>query len=84
MKPEGSSPCSQQPTLFVLNQINPVHVFQNDILKIPFNIIFYLCLGLPSGLFPSGLPIKILYAAILSARPSCLILLDMIAGINIY
>ena len=34
--------------------------------------------------FPSGFPTKILYAVILAARPSCLILLEMITGINIY
>jgi hypothetical protein len=31
-------------------------------LKIHFNIISHLCLGLPSGRLPSGLPTKILYA----------------------
>jgi len=66
----------------LLNQINPVRVFQNDILRIQFNIIFHLCLGLPSGLLPSGFPTKILYTALLAARPSSLILLDMITGIN--
>ena len=34
-------------------------------LKINFNIILHLSLGLPSGLFPLGFPTKILYATLL-------------------
>jgi hypothetical protein len=41
----------------------------------------HLCLGLPSGLFPSGFPTNILYAvpaAIHATCPTHLILLDLI------
>jgi hypothetical protein len=39
-----------------------------------------LCLGLPSGLFPSGFPANILYAFLYSIRATCpahLILIDL-------
>jgi hypothetical protein len=51
-------------------------------LKIYINIVQHLCLGLPNGLFPSGLPINILYALFFSpirdTYPAQLILLDLI------
>ena len=44
-----------------------------------------MCLGLTSGLFPSSVPIKILYAPLLypvrATCPSFLILLDLITRI---
>jgi hypothetical protein len=50
--------------------------------KIHSNIISYVCLGLPSGLFPSGFPTKILHAFLISSMrvtwPGHLILLDLI------
>ena len=49
------------PPVPVLNQINPVHASTSHFLKIHFNITIHLCLGLPMGLFPSGLPTKTLY-----------------------
>jgi hypothetical protein len=51
-------------------------------LKIHFNIFFHLCLGLPSGVFPSGFLTKTLSALLtLSMRAACSVhpnLLDLI------
>jgi hypothetical protein len=50
------------PTVPILSQINSVHTAPPYLTKIHFNIILHLCLSLPSGLFSSGFPTKILYA----------------------
>ena len=54
----------------ILSQINPDHALcppnPQNLLKIHFNIIYPSRLGLQSGLFPSGIPTKILYAPWLS------------------
>jgi hypothetical protein len=59
---------------------------QYNLLKIYFNIIHTLLLDLPNGLFPSGLPTKLLYAPLLSpilaTCPAHLILLDLITRIT--
>jgi hypothetical protein len=47
------------PLVPILSQINPVHTTPFYLSMIYFNIVN---LGLPSGLFPSGFPINILYA----------------------
>ena len=47
----------------LLRQINPVHAPISHSLKIHPS---HLCLGLPSGLFPSGFPTKTLYIPLLS------------------
>jgi len=52
-----------------MNHIDPVRSFTFNFLKIHSNIIPHLRLGLTSGLFPSGFPIKTLYTLLLS--PMC-------------
>ena len=42
----------------------------------------YLCLGLPSGLFPSGFPTKILYALLFFTAITCLIHLILLEAIT--
>jgi hypothetical protein len=55
------------PANSVLSQINPVHTVPKPIYVRSTLILFsYLHLGLPSGPFPSGFPIKILYALLIS------------------
>jgi len=41
--------------------MNPVHVVPAYFIKIHFNIISYLMLGIPSDLFLSDFPAKLLY-----------------------
>ena len=74
------------PTVLILSQINTVHAFPNNSLKIYFNIISHLRLDLPTGLFPSGFHTTILYTTLLSPSiratcPAHLILFDMITRI---
>jgi hypothetical protein len=77
MEPEVHYRVHNSPPLVpILSQINPVHTTPSYVLILSF----HLRLGLPSGLFPSGFPIKILYAFLFSpiraTWPSHLILLD--------
>jgi hypothetical protein len=73
MQPEGSLPCSQEPS--------SGHYPEPDRLQSipphPISLLIlsnYILLALPSGLFPSGFPTKILY----SSCPAHLSLLDLI------
>lgn len=45
----------------IMSQMNPVYTLSPSFLKIQYNIIFHLLLALPSGLFHSGFPTKILF-----------------------
>jgi len=79
MEPEGSLAHSQEPPVPVLSQFNPVHLTS---CRSILTLSFHLHLGLPSGLLPSGLLTKILYAPLLSpvymTCPTHLILLYLI------
>ena len=83
MEPDGSLPRTQVPATCLCPEPNqsspwPSYLF----LKIHFNIILHLRVGLPSGLFPSGFPTNTLYTHFLSpisaTSPAYLILLDFI------
>jgi len=50
------------PLVPVLSKMNPVHNFLSYFSKINLIFTLHLCLGLPTGLFPSGFPTKVLYA----------------------
>jgi hypothetical protein len=55
------------PLILILSQINPTHTIPSYLSLISILILFtHLLLGLSSGLFPSGLPTKILYAFLFS------------------
>jgi hypothetical protein len=72
------------PPVPVLSQINPTHALTSHFLKIHFNIILHLCLGLPNRLFPPGFPTKPLFTPLLvpipATDPSHLIHFDLITG----
>jgi hypothetical protein len=70
------------PPVPILSQTNPVQITPSHLSKIHLNIIHHLCLGLPSGLFPSGYHTNNLYAfrfsLIRATWPAHLILLHLI------
>jgi hypothetical protein len=78
MESEGSLPCSQEHSDVTYPE--PVHTTPSYLRSILIST--HLRPGLPSGLFPSGFPINILYALLFCPiRATCfahLILLDII------
>jgi hypothetical protein len=64
MEPEGSLPCSQEPSTGPYtepDQSNPYHTIRSLLRSISL-LSTHLRLGLPTGLFPSGFLTNILYA----------------------
>jgi hypothetical protein len=70
------------PFVHNMSQMNPVHNFPTNFPKINANIIFPSTPRSSGGLFPSGIPTKILYAFLVSLMPvTCnayLIFVDLI------
>jgi hypothetical protein len=81
MEPEGSLPCSKETSTNPQPEPEESSQYHPILPKVNFNIIPHLCLGLPSGLFPSGFPNKTAYAFTFSLMsityPAHLILLDL-------
>jgi len=86
MEPEGSLPRLQMPTICPCPEPDQSSPYSHPTSWIFILILSsHLCLGLPSGIFPSGFPTKTLHATILSPiRATCpthLILLDFFTRI---
>jgi hypothetical protein len=74
MQPEGSLPCSQQPSTGPYpepDQSSPYRPKPISLISLKI-LLPHLRLDFLSGLFPSCLPIQILYAFILSPMPATL------------
>jgi len=70
------------PTVLILSQLDPVHDLTSHSRRSFLILSSHLSLGLPSGLFRSGFPTKVLHTPLLSPKrvtcPAYLILLDLI------
>jgi hypothetical protein len=61
MEPVGSLPCSQQPANWSYPELDESSPLRMPLIPTEV-LVFHLCLGLPSGFFPSGFSTKIVYA----------------------
>ena len=82
MEYKGSFLHSQElATCPYVEPINPVHALHPNSWRFVLIIFSHLCLGLPNGLLPSGLPTKTVYTQLLppkhATRPASLIHLDL-------
>jgi hypothetical protein len=85
IEPEGSLPCSQEITTNRHPEPdNPVHSSMSFVLKINFNTIYHLQLGLPSCLFHSGFQVKILYDFLVSNLSLTIIKIIYMLTTNVY
>jgi hypothetical protein len=84
MEPEGSSPCSQELATCPYPEPNESNPHPQTLsLRSILMLSSYPCLGLPSGLLPSGFPTK-MYAPLVSPmRATCLTHLILLALITL-
>jgi hypothetical protein len=69
MEPDSSLLCSKDPVTGLYPQMNIIHILPPYFLKIYLVLSSHLRLGLPSDIFPSVYPTKILYVFLIS--PMC-------------
>jgi hypothetical protein len=81
-EPEDSLPYSQEPSSGPIpSQINSASTTSIHVSKVHFNIFSHLRLGILTGLFPTGLPTRILYAFLFfPLRATCPAYLDLAKG----
>jgi len=74
---------SSSPLVLILSQMRPVHNLPPYFPKILSNIFLHLCLGLLSGLHPSGFPPQHVYIIIIRAYPCVLVShMDILTNFN--
>jgi len=71
-------PCPQQPITDLYPETNPVQNAHSISLRLILILSYLLCLGLSSGVLPTGFPSKILYIFLFTPSPDHLNCLDLI------